>query len=284
MYQLSSKRCTPVHFEKKELKGNPRRESLSGTPTQFLGPRRNHRSGVRTALWVILIACLIQAATCSSQPKKVGKKGTLAQNLPRVAKARSNRKTAVQKNIINPKFSKVIVKNIKKIQTARNTARKTVEKITGHKTKTTQYVPREKRSPRTLNGGRDIRETEEPTVNAKKVWFTMTVTSQNKKKQAFVYLPPNSPGLLFTPRGKNKSLISGGCIQVPGSYSWDGKTYYKVLNFRADPDLLTLCDSEPCPSSVLDFIKKATKKGKKSKKRRRLMDRLVRETFRASEE
>jgi len=65
MYQLSSKRCTPVHFEKKELKGNPRRESLSGTPTQFLGPRRNHRSGTRTALWVILIACLIHSGTCS---------------------------------------------------------------------------------------------------------------------------------------------------------------------------------------------------------------------------
>jgi len=46
------------------IEGNPRKESLSGTPTQFRGFRRNYRSGTTTVRWAILIAtfaCLAQA-------------------------------------------------------------------------------------------------------------------------------------------------------------------------------------------------------------------------------
>jgi len=47
------------------IEGNPRKESLSGTPTQFRGFRRNYRSGTTTVRWAILIAtfaCLAQAS------------------------------------------------------------------------------------------------------------------------------------------------------------------------------------------------------------------------------
>jgi hypothetical protein len=285
MYQLFSERCTPVHFEKKELKGNPGRESLSGTPTQFLGPRRKYRSGIRIARWVLLIACLAHVASCSSRrrlpPSKKNKKGAKKpiKNhgfLPGAAKRKrlkKERQEAVNEDVQNVLFEKRKAGQLKEIKENRAAA----QKVVGN-TKRTHYVAREERSPRTVNGGREIRKT----VNAKKLWFTMKVKSHGTMKQAFVYLPNStaSPGLLFTPKAKNKRLTDGSCFQEEGSFSWDRKTYYKVLNFSADLGLLTLCESEPCPSSVLDFIKKKAKKAKG----RRLMDRLVRETFRASEE
>lgn len=73
-----------MHSLREKLsKGNPTEESLSEIPTQFLGSRRNYRSGVKAVRWAILIACLAHVGrstgktgvapkpTCSNtKPKK----------------------------------------------------------------------------------------------------------------------------------------------------------------------------------------------------------------------
>merc|ERR1711964_425001 len=59
---------------KQMRKGNPKKESLSGTPTQFRGSRRNYRSGTTTVRWAIIIAALAHVVSATTESIRLSKR------------------------------------------------------------------------------------------------------------------------------------------------------------------------------------------------------------------
>jgi len=72
---FSSQQCTKMHYKQKELnRGDPKKESLSGTPTQFRGSRRNYRSGTTTVRWAIIIAALAHVVSATTESIRLSKR------------------------------------------------------------------------------------------------------------------------------------------------------------------------------------------------------------------
>jgi len=277
MYQLSSKRCTPVHFEKKELKGNPRRESLSGTPTQFLGPRRNHRSGTRTALWVILIACLISVGTCSNGPRKGGKGKKQKKKVSKVVSS-----SAQQRQIL-------------KIQTERNEVIKNgqvaaVSPSGAHKhtwtlgdTKSSSSRSKQKQQQKKTVSADELafrarRAAKTPKLHKAGEYFCIKRLGKTEWIfTPYVNAPPGKLGTLSQSKTGVRGTLYTRNLAKYLPRTGGKKEIIKVNNVvhaKFKHFITDIAQNEwvkrPCPTFT--------------PARRRLMDRLVRETFRASEE
>jgi len=321
MYQLSSKRCTPVHFEKKELKGNPRRESLSGTPTQFLGPRRNYRSGIRTARWAILIACLAHAGFASQSGAKSG----VIQNSGRSEKSPEVDK-AMQMIIAMGQNEKKVATDVPASPGTKSTAAKTVNgRATGKKFNWPCNGPAEP-VPFKHRGGGPYRVTANapryppPRRSSSVVARSSRAGSKKKrsrsgsKKSAAQKKKAKKPPVSQNkPKAPTPRVLPTGCFCIrvnrkdayfyPKGFSADGAKIVGTLYSRMPPkeqggvangtrtiDVRTRRVKNG--QYYIQYTNYATKlatpknscsKPKWDKERRRLMDRLIRETIRAEE-